>query len=80
MAPASRYRLNVNGRICAGGRPARRSILPGRIATGVFIVAICWQPLAGGVMIGAEVGRTTNRFGESRVPRYGGLMVLPKNG
>jgi hypothetical protein len=44
-----------------------------------FIAAFCWQPLSGGVMIGAEVGRMMSRFGEGRGPKYGGLMVFPKN-
>jgi hypothetical protein len=47
-------------------------------ATDAIISAIFWQPLFGGVMIGAEVDRMTSRFGESRVPKYGGLMAFPK--
>jgi hypothetical protein len=49
-------------------------------ATGAFIAAFNWQPLSGGVMIGAAVGRMTSRFGESRGPKYGPLMALPENG
>jgi hypothetical protein len=30
-------------------------------------------------MIGAEVGRMTSRFGESRDPKYGRLATFPKN-
>jgi hypothetical protein len=40
--------------------------------------AFTWRPLAGGVMIGAEVDRMTSRVGESRVPKYGGLMQRSK--
>ena len=43
--------------------------LPAGSATGAFIAAFSWQPLSGGVMIGAEVGRMMSRVGESRVPR-----------
>jgi hypothetical protein len=31
-------------------------------------------------MIAAELGRMTSRFGDSRVPKYGRLMVFPRNG
>jgi hypothetical protein len=44
-------------------------------ATGTFVAAFSWQPLFGGVTIGAEVGRMTSRFGESRVPKYGPLLT-----
>jgi hypothetical protein len=41
-----------------------------RAATDAFIAAFCWQPLSGGVLIGAEVGRMT-----SRVPKYGRILI-----
>jgi hypothetical protein len=47
-------------------------------ATGAFIAAFSCRPLFGGVMIGAEVGRMTSRFGESRVPKYGGFSARLK--
>jgi len=43
--------------------------LPAASAMDAF--ALSWQPLSGGVMIGAEAGRITSRFGESRVSKYG---------
>jgi hypothetical protein len=49
-------------------------------AMGAFIAAFSWQPLSGGVMIGAEAGRVTSRVGESRVPKYGGLMACARKG
>jgi len=30
------------------------------------------------IFIAAEAGRMTSRFGESPVPKYGGLMAFPK--
>jgi hypothetical protein len=45
-----------------------------------FIAAFSWQPLSGGAMIGAEVGRRISRFGERRVPKYGPLMACPGKG
>jgi hypothetical protein len=44
--------------------------------TGAFVAAFCWQLLSGGVMIAAEAGRMTSRFGERRVPKYGRLMAI----
>jgi uncharacterized membrane protein len=38
-------------------------------AWGALIAAVFWQPLSGGVMIRAELGRMTSRFGESRAPK-----------
>jgi hypothetical protein len=49
-------------------------------ATGAFIAAFSWQPLSGGMMIGAELGRVTSRIGESRVPKYGGFSACARNG
>jgi hypothetical protein len=51
--------------------PLGDAFLPAASATGDFIAAFTWQPLFGGVMIEADVGRMTSRFGESRVPKYG---------
>jgi hypothetical protein len=50
--------------------------IPTASATGAFVAAFSWQPLSGGVMIGAEVGRMTSRAGESPAPKYGPLMAL----
>ncbi|HUE16067.1 MAG TPA: hypothetical protein VMR25_17990 [Planctomycetaceae bacterium] len=77
MARALRDRLELNGHIHVAGRPAWRQIPPGPVRDGLFIAAIFWQPLSGGMMIGGEVGRMTSRFGESRDPKYGGLMAFP---
>lgn len=52
--------------------------LPKSSATDAFIAAFSWQPLSGGVMIGAEVGRMTSRVGESRAPKSGPLMASPE--
>jgi len=49
--------------------------IPTASATDAFIAAFCWQPLLGGVMIGAEVGRMTSRFGERGVPKYGRISI-----
>jgi hypothetical protein len=38
-----------------------------------------WRLLFGGVMIGAELGRMTSRFGESRAPKYGPFSAFPEN-
>ena len=60
------------------GRPAWRCILPGRVRDGrVHRGMFSWQPLSGGVMIGAEVGRMTSRVGESPAPKYGRLTAFP---
>jgi hypothetical protein len=45
-----------------------------------FIAAFSWQPLSGGAMIGAEVGRRISRFGERRVPKYGGISARLEKG
>ena len=47
---------------------------------GAFIAAFCWQPLSGGVLIGAEAGRMTSRVGESLAPKYGGFSACPRKG
>jgi len=47
--------------------------------TDAFIASFCWQSLSGGVMIGAEVGRMTSRFGERRVPKYGGFSACSRH-
>jgi hypothetical protein len=47
-------------------------------AADAFIAAFSWQPLSGGVMIAAEVGRITSRFGVSRVPKYGRFSKRPE--
>jgi hypothetical protein len=47
--------------------------IPAASATDACVAAFSRRPLHGGVMIGAEVGRMTSRFGESRVPKYGGF-------
>jgi hypothetical protein len=39
--------------------PLGDASLPAASATGAFIAVLCWQPLSGGVMIGAEVDRMT---------------------
>jgi hypothetical protein len=49
--------------------PVGDASLPAAFATGAFIAAFSWQPLSGGVMIGAEVGRRVSRFGDSCVPK-----------
>jgi hypothetical protein len=46
--------------------PLGDASIPAAFATDAFIAAFCWQPLSGGVLIGAEVGRITSRFGDSR--------------
>jgi hypothetical protein len=51
--------------------PLGDASLPAASATGAFIAAFSWQPLFGGLMIGAEVGRMTIRVGGSRVPENG---------
>jgi len=48
-------------------------------ATGALIIAVSWQPLFCGVMIGSEVARMTSRVGESRVPKYGRSTAFPIN-
>ena len=50
--------------------------LPATPATGAFIAAFSWQPLAGGVMIGAEVGRTKSRVDGGLAPKYGRLLPV----
>jgi hypothetical protein len=50
--------------------PLGDASLPAASATGAPIAAVSWQPLSGGVMIGAEVGRRASRVGDSRVPKY----------
>jgi hypothetical protein len=60
--------------------PLSDASLPAASATGAFIAVFCWQPLFGGVMIGAEAGRMTSRFGGSRDPKYGRFTAFPKNG
>jgi hypothetical protein len=42
---------------------------------GAFVASFAWQPLSGGVMIGAKVGRMTSRFSESRAPKSGRRKV-----
>jgi hypothetical protein len=80
-APALRDRLELNRRIRVGGHgPLGDPSFPAASATGAFIAAFIWQPLFGGVMIGAEVGRMTSRFGASRVPKYGRFMAIAENG
>jgi len=59
--------------------PVGDASFPAASATGAFLAAFRWQRLSGGVMIGAEVGRMTSRFGESRDPKYGRLATFPKN-
>jgi hypothetical protein len=59
--------------------PLGDASFPTASKTGAFIVAFSWQPLSVGVMIGVEVGRMTSRFGDSRVPKYGPLMVVAEN-
>jgi hypothetical protein len=59
--------------------PVGDASIPAASETGAFIAAFSWQPLSGGVMIGAEVGRMTSRVGERRVPKYGRLMPFPGN-
>jgi hypothetical protein len=49
-------------------------------ATDAFLAPCSWQPLSGGVMIGAEVARMTSHVGGSRVPKYGGFLAVPKKG
>ncbi|HUE13890.1 MAG TPA: hypothetical protein VMR25_06990 [Planctomycetaceae bacterium] len=58
--------------------PVGDASIPAASATGAFIAAFSWRLLFGGVLIGAEVGRITSRFGDSRVPKYGGLMAFPE--
>jgi hypothetical protein len=71
----------INGRIRVGGHgPLGDLFFPAASATDAFIAAFSWQPLFGGVMIAAELGRMTSRVGESRAPKYGGLMTIPENG
>lgn len=71
-ASASRDRLELNGHIRVGGHgPLGAAFFAAAAATGGFIAAFFWQPLSGGLMIGAEVGRMTSRVGESRDPKYG---------
>jgi hypothetical protein len=80
-APASRDRLELNGFIRVGGRPAWRPILPGRVQDGHLHRRILLAAaLSGGVLIGAEVGRMTSRFGDSRVPKYGGFSAFTYKG
>jgi hypothetical protein len=57
--------------------PLGDASLPAASATGAFIAVFCWQPLFGGVMIGAEAGRMTSRFGGSRDPKYGHFSACP---
>jgi len=59
--------------------PLSDASLPAASATGAFIAVFCWQPLFGGVMIGAEAGRMTSRFRESRAPKSGPVLAFPKN-
>ncbi len=59
--------------------PLGDAFLPAPSATDAFIAAFFWQPLSGWVMIAAEVGRMTSRFGESRVPKYGRFLAASKN-
>jgi hypothetical protein len=73
--------INDNARTGVVGRLAWRRIPPGPVRDGRVhrgILLFSWQPLSGGVMIGAEVGRMTSRFGECRVPKYGRLMAFPR--
>jgi hypothetical protein len=51
------------------GAPLGDKSLPAASATDAFIAAFSWQPLSGGVMIAAEVGRITSGGGDSRVPK-----------
>jgi hypothetical protein len=51
--------------------PLGTASFPAASATDAFIAAFSWQPLSGGVTIGAEVGRMTSRVGQSCVPKYG---------
>jgi hypothetical protein len=51
--------------------------IPAASARDAFIAAFSRQRLVGGVMIGAQVGRMTSRFGESRASKYGRLMACP---
>jgi len=55
--------------------PLGDTSLPAASVTDAFIAAFSWRPLSGGVTIAAELGRMTNGDGESRVPKYGRLMV-----
>jgi hypothetical protein len=52
--------------------------LPAASATDALIAAFTRQPLSVGVMIGAEAGRMTSRFGESRAPKCGRLTAFPE--
>jgi hypothetical protein len=45
---------------------------------GAFIAAFSWQPVYGGVMIGAGVSGMTSRVDESRPPKYGRLTAFPE--
>jgi hypothetical protein len=60
--------------------PIGDASIPAAAATDAFIAEISWRPLFVGVMIGVEAGRMTSRFGESRVPKYGGFFGGPKKG
>jgi len=51
---------------------------PAAAATGAFLAPFGGDPLSDGAMIGAELGRLTNRISESRVSKYGPLMVFPE--
>jgi hypothetical protein len=59
--------------------PVGDATIPTTSATDTCIAAFSWRLPSGGVTIGAEVGRMMSRFGEGRGPKYGGLMVFPKN-
>jgi len=52
-------------------RLSRARPLPGHVRDGRLHRGILLGAALRGVMIGAELGRVTSRFGESRVPKYG---------
>jgi hypothetical protein len=49
-------------------------------ATEAFIAEISWRPLFVGVLIGGRWPAMTSRFGDSRVPKYGGFSACPGKG
>jgi hypothetical protein len=63
----------IMGASVSGGVPLSDPSSPATSTTDTFIAAFCWQPLLGGVMIGAEAGRMSSRVGASSAAKYGGF-------
>jgi len=70
----------IMGATMSGVVPLGDPSFPAASAMDVFIAAFSWRPLSGRVMIGAEVGHTTSRIGESRAPKYGRFSACPRKG